>query len=70
MRRKKGYTQKDVSGRSGLSIFTISTFESGASVGLTMATYLKLLYAIDCAILIESPDKMQGQIIILHTGHE
>lgn len=52
-RRSIGYTQKEVSEKSGLSVFTISTFESGHSTGLTMATYIKLLRAIDCAELVE-----------------
>lgn len=47
LRRQKGYTQKEVSQRCGLSIFTISTFESGASTGLTLAAYIKLLRAIE-----------------------
>lgn len=51
-RRNKGLTQKEISVRSGLSIFTISTFESGHFTGLTMATYIKLLRAIDCTDLI------------------
>jgi len=48
LRKQKGYTQKQVSEHSGLSIFTISTFESGASTGLTLAAYIKLLRAIEC----------------------
>jgi len=53
LRRQKGITQKEVSEKSGLSVFTISMFESGHSTGLTMATYIKLLRAIGCGDLIE-----------------
>lgn len=52
LRRQEGFTQKEVSGKSGLSIFTISTFESGSSTGLTVATYIRLLQAIGCGGLI------------------
>lgn len=46
-RKRLGYTQKEVSEKSGLSIFTISSFENGSSTGLTMASFIKLLRAID-----------------------
>lgn len=46
-RKRLGYTQKEVSDKSGLSIFTISSFENGSSTGLTMASFIKLLRAID-----------------------
>jgi len=42
-----GYTQKDVAAKSGLSVFTISSFENGSSTGVTMASFIKLLRAID-----------------------
>jgi len=48
LRKQRGFTQKEVAERSGLSIFTISTFESGHSTGITMAAYIKLLRAIGC----------------------
>lgn len=60
LRRKKGFTQKEVSEKSGLSVFTVSTFESGRSTGLTMAAYIKLLLAIGCGRMIDRrlfPDK-------------
>ena len=46
-RKRMGYTQKEVSEKSGLSVFTISSFENGSSTGVTLASFLKLLRAID-----------------------
>jgi transcriptional regulator with XRE-family HTH domain len=46
-RKRMGFTQKDVAEKSGLSIFTISTFENGSSTGVTLASLIKLLRAID-----------------------
>ncbi len=46
-RKRMGYTQKEVAERSGLSIFTISSFENGSSTGVTLASFIKLLRAID-----------------------
>jgi len=46
-RKRMGYSQKDVSEKSGLSVFTISTFENGSSTGVTLASLIKLLRAID-----------------------
>lgn len=46
-RKRIGYTQKEVSQKSGLSVFTISSFENGSSTGITMASFIKLLRAID-----------------------
>lgn len=46
-RKRMGYTQKDISEQTGLSVFTISSFESGASTGITLASLLKLLRAIE-----------------------
>ena len=42
-----GYTQKEVAEKSGLSVFTISTFENGSSTGATLASFVKSLRAID-----------------------
>jgi len=42
-----GYTQKDVAEKSGLSVFTISSFENGSSTGITLASLIKLVRAID-----------------------
>ena len=46
-RKRMKYTQKQVAEKSGLSVFTISSFENGASTGITMASFIKLLRAID-----------------------
>ncbi len=46
-RKRMGYTQKEVSEKSGLSVFTISSFENGSSTGVTVASFIKLLRAID-----------------------
>jgi transcriptional regulator with XRE-family HTH domain len=46
-RKRMGYTQRDVATKSGLSLFTISSFENGSSTGITMASFIKLLRAID-----------------------
>ena len=46
-RKRIGYTQKKVSEKSGLSVFTISSFENGSSTGIALASFIKLLRAID-----------------------
>jgi len=46
-RKRMGHTQKGVSEKSGLSIFTISSFENGSSTGVTLASFIKMLRAID-----------------------
>lgn len=46
-RKRMGYTQKEIAFKSGLSIFTISSFENGSSTGITLASLIKLLRAID-----------------------
>jgi transcriptional regulator with XRE-family HTH domain len=46
-RKRMGYTQKEVSERSGLSVFTISSFENGSSTGITFSSLIKLLRSID-----------------------
>ena len=46
-RKRMGSTQKEVAEKSGLSIFTISSFENGSSTGVTLASFIKLLRAID-----------------------
>ena len=52
-RKRMGYTQKDVAAKSGLSVFTISSFENGSSTGITLASFIKLLRSIDCLEEIE-----------------
>jgi transcriptional regulator with XRE-family HTH domain len=46
-RKRMGYTQKEVAHKSGLSIFTISSFENGSSTGITLLSLIRLLRAID-----------------------
>ena len=46
-RKRMGLTQKEVAEKSGLSVFTISSFENGSSTGVTLASFIKLLRAID-----------------------
>jgi len=46
-RKRMGFTQKEVAAKSGISIFTISSFENGSSTGITLAYFIKLLRAID-----------------------
>ncbi|MDR0833728.1 MAG: helix-turn-helix domain-containing protein [Candidatus Symbiothrix sp.] len=52
-RKRMGFTQKEVANQSGLSVFTISSFESGAATGITFASFVKLLRAINCLDEIE-----------------
>ena len=47
-RKRMGHTQKDVAVKSGISVFTVSNFESGSLTGITLASFIKLLRAIDC----------------------
>ena len=47
-RKRTGQTQKEVAEKSGLSVFTISSFENGSATGVTLASFIKLLRAIDC----------------------
>jgi transcriptional regulator with XRE-family HTH domain len=46
-RKRTGHTQKAVAEKSGLSVFTISSFENGSSTGVTLSSFIKLLRAID-----------------------
>jgi transcriptional regulator with XRE-family HTH domain len=46
-RKRMEYTQKEVAEKSGLSVFTISSFENGSSTGITLASFIRLLRAID-----------------------
>ncbi len=45
-RKRMKYTQKQVAEQTGLSIFTVSSFENGSSTGITLASFIKLLRAI------------------------
>jgi transcriptional regulator with XRE-family HTH domain len=49
------FTQKDVAAKSGISVFTISSFENGSSTGITLTSFLKLLRAID---ILEEVEKL------------
>jgi len=42
-RKRMHITQKEISEQSGLSIFTISTFESGKNTGITLKAFFRLL---------------------------
>lgn len=46
-RKRMGYSQNEIAGNTGLSVFTISTFENGSATGITLASFIKLLRAID-----------------------
>jgi len=46
-RKRMGITQKAVAEKSGLSIFTVSSFENGSSTGLTLFSFIRMLRAID-----------------------
>jgi len=52
-RKRMGCTQKEVSAKSGISVFTISSFENGAATGLTLSSFIKIIRAIDCLEEIE-----------------
>lgn len=58
-RKRMNYTQKEVAMKSGLSVFTISTFENGSATGITLASFLKLLRAIEH---LEEIEKMLPQL--------
>ena len=52
-RKRMGCTQKGVSAKSGISVFTISSFENGTATGLTLSSFIKIIRAIDCLEEIE-----------------
>jgi len=58
-RKRMKITQKEVAAKSGLSVFTISSFENGSAVGITLASFIKLLRAIDC---LEEIDKLLPEL--------
>ncbi len=58
-RKRMGMTQKEVSKQSGLSVFTISSFENGSSTGITLASFIKLLRAIN---YLEEIDKLLPEL--------
>lgn len=58
-RKRMGFTQKEVAEKSGLSVFTISSFENGSSTGITLSSFIRLLRAIDC---LEEIDKLLPEL--------
>ena len=60
-RKRMGFTQKMVSEKSGLSVFTVSSFENGSLTGLALSSFIKLLRAIDC---LEEIDKILPELPI------
>lgn len=46
-RLRMGKTQKDIAEFTGLSLFTVSSFETGQGTGITLVNFLKLLRSID-----------------------
>ena len=58
-RKRMGFTQKAVAERSGLSIFTISSFENGSGTGISLASFIKLLRAIE---MLEEMDKLLPEL--------
>ncbi|WP_288707958.1 helix-turn-helix transcriptional regulator [uncultured Alistipes sp.] len=46
-RRRLGKTQREIAEFTGLSLFTIGTFESGQTSGITLINLLKLLRSIE-----------------------
>lgn len=58
-RKRLGITQQEVAKRSGLSVFTISSFENGSSTGITLASLIKLLRSIG---FLEEIDKLLPEL--------
>ncbi len=70
-RKQVRMTQKDLSIQSGISVFTISTFENGSQTGLTLSTLLKLLRGIGFLeeidkLLPELPESPRAQFYAKH----
>lgn len=47
-RLRSNMTQKEVAEQSGLTINTIHKFETGGATGISLASFLMLMKAIDC----------------------
>ncbi len=47
-------TQQEVAGQSGLSVATVHKFESGATTGLSLSTFLLLMKAVGCINQLEN----------------
>jgi Helix-turn-helix. len=71
-RKRMGYTQKGVAQKSGLSVFTISSFENGSSTGITLASFIKLLRAIDFLDEIEKllPELLESPRTLFNKQHK
>ena len=54
MRKSKHMTQAQIAERSGLSKSTISNIESGEEKGVTLASIMKYVRAIDASLFIKS----------------
>lgn len=52
-RKRMKMTQKQVAEQSGLSVFTISGFENGSQTGISLASYIRLLRALDLVELMD-----------------
>lgn len=46
-RKQMGYTQKTLAEKTGISIFTIGSFEKGKGVGLSLSSFIMLMRAIE-----------------------
>ncbi len=46
-RKRMKMTQKQVAEQSELSVFTISGFENGPQIGISLASYIRMLRALD-----------------------
>lgn len=54
IRKSKNITQAQVAEKSGLSKSTISNIESGEEKGVTLASLMKYVRAIDCSLFVKS----------------
>lgn len=46
-RKRMGFTQKQVAEKTGLSVFTISSFEKGTGTGLSLSAFISLMRSIE-----------------------
>ena len=46
-RKRMGYTQKVLAEKTGISVFTISSFEQGTGVGLSLTIFISMMRAIE-----------------------
>lgn len=77
-RKRMKMTQKQVAEQSGLSVFTISGFENGSQTGISLASYIRLLRALDLVELMdqalpeltESPREAYYKSLKKHSGND